>query len=87
MVRVSGILALARSSANGPEWTHEGPQNGPQFLMEFWGSLSILVHLLQPASRFWQPYSRFMRYLLRSKYSLSGEYADKFTQLGGFTVR
>lgn len=38
MVRVSGFLSVARSTANGPEWTHEGPQNGPQIFMEFWGS-------------------------------------------------
>lgn len=49
MVRVSGLLSLARSGANGPEWTDEGPQNGPQFLTEFWGSLrepvSLITHI------------------------------------------
>ena len=40
MVRVSGFLSLARSGANGPEWTHDGPQNGPQFSIEFWGSFA-----------------------------------------------
>lgn len=46
MVRVSGFLPLARSGANGPEWTHEGPQNGPQILKDYWGSLHIAVSLI-----------------------------------------
>lgn len=45
MVRVLGLLSLARSGANGPEWTHEGPQNGPQFLREFWGRYGVLILL------------------------------------------
>ncbi len=48
MVRVSGFLSRVRNGANGHEWTDDGPQNGPQFLNEFWGSLSMLVHLLHP---------------------------------------
>jgi len=40
VVRVSGFSSPARSAADGPEWTHKGPQNGPQFVTEFWGSLS-----------------------------------------------
>lgn len=43
MVLVSGILSLARSGANGPKWTHNGPQNGPQFLKDFWGSYYVLA--------------------------------------------
>jgi hypothetical protein len=44
-----GVLSLARSGANGPEWTQEGPQNGPQFLKIFWGrtgqSVSPIAHI------------------------------------------
>lgn len=41
-----GALSLARSGANGPEWTQEGPQNGPQFLKVFWGRQRVRILLL-----------------------------------------
>lgn len=41
-----GALSLARSGANGPEWTQEGPQNGPRFLKVFWGRQRVRILLL-----------------------------------------
>jgi len=49
MVRLSGFLPLARGCTNRPEWTDEGPQNGPQFLTEFLGSL-FSRFILKPVS-------------------------------------
>ena len=67
-----GILSLARSGANGPEWTHEGPQNGPQILREFWGSSCIPFIYGANCTRFKYYYSRFM---LLSENCHLGEYS------------
>jgi hypothetical protein len=35
----SRLLSPPRSTVNGHEWTHHGPQKRPQILKEFWGRL------------------------------------------------
>ncbi|MDP3509127.1 MAG: hypothetical protein Q8T09_14220 [Candidatus Melainabacteria bacterium] len=60
------------------EWSHEGPQNGPQFLKDFWGRRRVLILLALARILLQCYYLRFSRYLLYSKYRHHGEYSCKF---------
>ena len=78
MVRVLGFLSLARTAANGPKWTREGPQNGPHFLKEFWGRRGVLILLAMARILLQHYYLRLSLYLLHSEYRHWGEYSCKF---------
>jgi hypothetical protein len=77
MVRVSGFLSPARSGANGPEWTHDGPQNGPQILREFWGRLGAYTVVAIAACALVADYLTILLYLLYSEYWIFAEYSCK----------